>query len=224
MRAYLDIHPVTPLVCATLSFLLHYIIAVICGAGRTFLARSNLGFPANIFFRRNSRFVSTFLVASRRFSVILGVSRWCSAGLVLVSAPRLQHCFPWPPGRALPSSGALDRSSCLSPAPRPLLSIRRCSGPLLSSFPGPRAPLSIRRCSGPLLSYPGPPAAPFPPAMLWTPPPVLLWCSGGSLVPASRSPTPLGRSLNIRRLSSSPMRLFSDSGLGFSIAWRSRRS
>jgi hypothetical protein len=93
MRAYLDIHPVTPLVCATLSFLLHYIIAVLCGAGRTFLARSNLGFAANIIFRRNSRFVSTFLVTSRRFSVILGVSRWCSAGLVLVSAPRLQHCM-----------------------------------------------------------------------------------------------------------------------------------
>jgi hypothetical protein len=42
MRAYLDIHPVTPLVCATLSFLLHYIIAAICDAGTTFLARLNV--------------------------------------------------------------------------------------------------------------------------------------------------------------------------------------
>jgi hypothetical protein len=60
--------------------------------------------------------------------------------------------------------------------------------------------------------------------MLWTPPPVLLWCSGGSLVPASRSPAHLDRSLSIRRLSSSPMRLFSNSDLGFSVTWRSRRS
>jgi hypothetical protein len=51
-----------------------------------------LGLPNFLNSPKNS--VRAILVLSRHFSVILGVSRWCSAGLVLVSAPRLQHCRP----------------------------------------------------------------------------------------------------------------------------------
>jgi hypothetical protein len=96
----------------------------------------------------------------------------------------------------------------------------------------------------PRVIRPGPRGAPFHPAVLLTAPLVLLWPPGrsfpsGDALDSSTCPSlvlqrlpcpyqplscPLGRSLNIRRLSSSPMRLFSDSGLGFSIAWRSRHS
>jgi hypothetical protein len=50
-----------------------------------------LGLPNFLNSPKNS--VRAILGLSRHFSVILGVSRWCSAGLVLVSAPRLQHCL-----------------------------------------------------------------------------------------------------------------------------------
>jgi hypothetical protein len=155
---------------------------------------------------------------------------------ILASPSPLQHHLPASPSFLLhhppaPPSPLLQphRSTTLAPVRQNSRRSRTPPRPAQIPKRGPKrkaaADLNVIWTSPLVFLCPPPPrAAPFPPAMLWTPPPILLWCSGGSLVPASRSPAHLGRSLSIRRLSSSPMRLFSNSDLGFSVTWHSRRS